>query len=115
MKKSIVLPGAIILVLNIVLGLILSKYELYNVCVSSVVIALTVVMLNLLYSTNLRSAFRISLISLFIFNGIVSIILSILSPSTFTDNGYLIAIIALFAIEAVVWVICNSISKSVKQ
>lgn len=115
MKKSIVIPSIIIIAANVIFGLILSKYEVFNVCASSAAVAVTAVMMNLLYVTKLRTAFRISLIVLFLLNGVISFILSILSPNTYVDNGYLIAIVVLLAIQVIMWVLCTSVSKSVKE
>ena len=115
MKKSIVIPGALLLVVNILAGLILTKYAWFNVIMSSCVIILTTIFLSVLCLSNVRSAYRISLISLFIFNGFVSFVLSLFSKSAFQDNWCLVVIILLFLIQSIVWIICNAMTNRIKQ
>jgi hypothetical protein len=115
MKKSIAIPGVLLLVINILAGLILSKYSWFNVILSSCVIILFTLLINFLYASNLRTAFRISLISLFLVNGIASFVLSVLSPDSFQDNWYIITILILIALQSIFWVICNTISNKVKE
>ena len=114
MKKAIVLPSAILIIVNVLLGLILSQYSWFNVVMSSVIILLSAVLIHFLYSSNIKSAFKISLTTLFIFNEIVAAILGILSPASFKDNWYLIVVIALFAIELIVWAVCSAVSSKVQ-
>ena len=115
MKKTILLLGGLTLIVNILLGLLLSKYDYFNMGVNCGVIALNSALLFCLWQFNLRDAFRISFSFLFSFLGITELILGCLMPQRLEDNGYLIAIIAILFIKISLFVIVNILSNKIKQ
>ena len=115
MKKIILICGSLALVLNVLLGLLLSQYDYFNMGVNCGVIALNTALLLRLYWLNIRDAFRISVSFLFSFLAIVEIVLGCLMPEKLQDNGYLIATIVILFIELTLMVITNIMSNKIKK
>ena len=109
MKKGLLIFGIILLISNILIGLIVSSYETFNVCLTSVVIIATTLLLGWLSSSNLKDAFKISLTVLFSFLGLVEFVLGFVAPSQFENNWYLVVIIVLMIIESL-FVISSSMA-----
>ena len=109
MKKGLLIFGIILLISNILIGLIASSYETFNVCLTSVVIIATTLLLGWLSSSNLKDAFKISLTVLFSFLGLVEFVLGLIAPSQFENNWYLVVIIVLIIIESL-FVISSSLA-----
>ena len=111
MKKAFLLIGLLLLLTNIAVGAIVTSYNTFNICVSSMVIIATAVLIAGLSKSNIKDAFKISLTLLFILMGITQFVLAILSPEQYKDNWYLIAIIVLVIIEFVFVILSNLFSK----
>lgn len=114
MKKAILILGGLTLIVNVLLGLLLSKYDYFNMGVNCGVIALNSALLFCLWQSNLRDAFRISFTFLFSILGIAELVLGCLMPQKLEDNGYLIAIIAILFVEIALFVITNIMSNKIK-
>lgn len=115
MKKTILILGILALVVNVLLGLLVSKYSYFNMGVNCGVIALNSTLLFCLWQFNLRDAFRISFSFLFSLLGIVDLILGCLMPQKLEDNGYLIAIIAILFVELSLLVITHILSNKLNN
>lgn len=113
-KRTLIIVTLLLLLVNFLAGLLLSAYEPFNVCFTSIVIVVTAVLVNLLYSVRLKEAFAISLSFLFSFCGFVQFILGCVSPPEAEDNGCLIASLVILVFEVIVLLICNLISKAIK-
>ena len=113
MKKTILILGGLALIVNVLLGLLLSKYDYFNMGVNCGVIALNSALLFCLWQFNLRDAFRISFSFLFSFLGIVELVLGCLIPQKLEDNGFLIATITILFIEISLFVIVNILSNKI--
>ena len=115
MKKTILILGGLTLIVNVLLGLLLSKYDYFNMGVNCGVIALNSALLFCLWQFNLRDAFRISFSFLFSFLGIAELVLGCFIPQKLEDNGYLITIIAILFVEIALFVITNIMSNKIKK
>ena len=115
MKKMILICGSLALVLNVLLGILLSHYAYFNMGVNCGVIALNTVLLLSLYWLNMRDAFRISFSFLFSFLAIVEIILGCLMPRQLQDNGYQITLIVLLFIEITLILVTYIFSNNIKK
>ena len=111
----ILIIGCLSLVFNILLGLLLSHYDYFNMSVNCGVIVLNTALLLSLYRLNMRDAFRISFSLLISLLTIVEIILGCLMPQQLQDNGYLIALIVLLFFEIALIVITNILSNKIKK
>ena len=100
MKKVIVVTTAALLILNSILGHLISSFSLFNVVYTSIVILLTGTLLFLLQIIRIRDAF---------------IILGLIAPHEIEDNGYIIATIIMITFGFIILLICNITSKSIKR
>lgn len=99
------------MIANILLGAIITSYSVFNVCVTSIIIAVTTALLIGITSSELKDAFKISLNFLFAFFGLIEFVLGIFAPEQYKNNWYLIAIICLIIIESTIYTISNIASK----
>lgn len=114
MKKLIIIIAAILLAVNLLAGLLLSAYEPFNICFTSIVIIVTTVLICLLDTIRLKTAFAISLSGLFLVGGLAGFILGCVSPSQIQDNGCIIAAALGLAAEIAILLICNFTSKRIE-
>lgn len=110
MKKLIILTTIILLVVNGLLGLILTAYHTTNVYLNSAVILLTGIVLWMVSSTNLKDAFKISLTSLFAVVGGIEFILGFFAPAEWSNNWFAILVIAVLAIEIIFVLLTNFVT-----
>ena len=110
MKRLIILTTIILLVVNGLLGLILTAYQSTNVYLNSAVILLTGIVLWVVSSTNLKDAFKISLTSLFAVVGGIEYILGFFAPAEWSNNWFAILVIAILAIEIVFVLLTNYVT-----
>ena len=109
MKKGLLFTGVALLLANIIIGLIASSYNTFNICLSSAVVAVTTLLLWGMATSNMKDAFKIALTFFFAFLGLVEFVLAVLSPEQYKDNWYLVAIIILVIIQTI-FVIFSSIT-----
>ena len=114
MKKLIIIIAAILLAVNLLAGLLLSAYEPFNICFTSIVIIATTILICLLDTIRLKTAFAISLSGLFLVGGLAGFILGCISPSQIQDNGCIIAAALGLAVEIAILLICNFTSKRIE-
>lgn len=111
MKNSFLIIGVILLLANIAIGLIVSSYSTFNVCMSSAIIIATTLLLWVMAKSKMKDGFKIGLSFLFALLGLAEFVLAILSPEQYKDNWYLIAIILLVIIESIFVVFSSLTSK----
>lgn len=111
----ILIIGCLALLFNVLLGLLLSHYDYFNMGVNCGIIALNTVLLFCVYTFNLRDAFRISFSFLFVLLSIIEIVLGCLMSQKLQDNGSLIACVILMFIEIILLVATNILSDKIKK
>lgn len=114
MKRTILLISIIALILNIVLGLLITKYIKFNVCLNSIVIALTTVLILIIGSLKLKGGFYASLVSIFVLFGIIAFILGFFSNGEVKDNWVIIADLIILVISIILIFTAYYISEKVK-
>ena len=114
MKHLNLIIGFIILVLNALLGLLISSYSNFNILLTSGIIVISFAMIEVLKYIKLKDAFRISLITIFASLFVVQFILGVISPSRFQDNGCIIAILIIIALELIALLTNTFISQKIK-
>ena len=114
MKNIFPITGLILFVANGLFGLLLSGYDNFNLAITSVVIAITTMLLYLTTVIKIKDGYIIGLSFLLALFGIVEYVLGLVSPQEMQNNGYIIASIVLLTIEVIALIICNIISKSIK-
>lgn len=115
MKHLSIFIGGILLLLNVLIGILVSSYSTFNICLTSGIIILSFALIEILKYSKLRDAFRISLTFIFAFLLMVCLVLGILSPETFKDNGYIVAIFVILAIKVIILLSARFISQNVNQ
>ena len=114
MKRLIILTTIILLVVNGLLGLILTTYQSTNVYLNSAVILLTGIVLWVVSSANLKDAFKISLTSLFAVIGGIEYILGFFAPNEWSNNWFAILVIVILAIEIIIVLVTNLVTNKNK-
>ena len=114
MKKTILLLGAILLLSNIIIGIILSCIETFNVVACSIVIIQTVAILYLTNVIVLKDGYKVSFLFLFTIIGTLCYFMSLFAPAKLENNWWLIAVVIFIVFEAVLLVIANKLSKTIK-
>lgn len=99
MKRLFPLLLATLLAINILAGLMLSCYPLFNMILNSVVLCVAALLGVWVNKKVLSSAFLTSLSFIIPFMTFVQFIIGIFAPSQFQDNWGLIAILFLMAFE----------------
>ena len=115
MKQSIILIGSILVIVNLLLGLIISAYGCINLVTSTVILVLTAVVLILINGRmSLKDDYVGSLNILIPIIGLIQYLIAIFMPSRFSDNWGLITLLVLIAIEVIILVAANSISTKIR-
>lgn len=101
MKTLNIVIAGLLLLFNLVCGLIIPQYELFNIAATSFVIILNSALI-LVASNILNDAFKISLSFIFSLLGIIEIVLAILSPQEIVSNYYVVGIVLLIIFEVII-------------
>lgn len=110
MKRLIILTIVILLIVNGLLGFILTAYHPTNVCMNTAVILLSGIVLWAVSSSHLKDAYKISLTFLFAIFGGIEFILGFFAPTEWTNNWFAILVIAVLAIEIIIVLLTNYVS-----
>lgn len=110
MSKSILGIGGAILILNILVGLVLSAYSCFNCAVTTGVIIANTFILALLGEADIKDGFKISFGFLFTVAFIIEFFSGLFCPESFENNGSIILIGFLLASEAVLFIIAKAVS-----
>lgn len=113
LKNTTLISGLVLLVANILFGLILSIYPMFNMWINCGVIVAVTLLIYALSHIVMKDAFKISLSFLFSTLGFVIFIIGLLMPQRFEDNLHLLAIILIVAFMAIVLAVTNIVSKKV--
>lgn len=111
MNKITLTVGAFILVVNVLLGLILSSYSYFNIGLNCAIIAVNVLLLYLVSVMRLKDAFRVSLSLLFSSIATIEFIGGFFAPAQFEDNGFLVFLLLALLFEGILLVVCKMVSK----
>ena len=113
--KKILSVGALLLSLNIIVGLLLSAYPIFNVCLNSTIIIVFTLMLLSLYKIKLKDAFKVSLTFVIAFVGLIEYTIGFLSKSELADNYIIITDVVLCTVCVLLIMIANFISSNVDK
>lgn len=108
MKSLSPLFFVLFLAINIIAGLVLSCYPLFNVVLSSVVICVAALLSLWVNKKPIATAFVTSLAFIIPTMTIIEFVVAVLSPSQFQDNWGIIIILGLMAFE---WFIIYAVTK----
>lgn len=110
MKKLIFFLGFIVFVTNLLFGIILSDYMPFNICVNSIVIVATTILIYLLHVIKMKDAFVIAQSIIFSFFGIVEFFFGCFAPQRIENNWFLLVVIVLIVFESTTLIVTNILS-----
>jgi len=111
MKNIILIFGSLLLAINTLSGLIISVYQPFNFLMANLSIILTFAIIYWLTISNLSSALKIGLSSLFIITGLIRLIFMIIMRSTWENNVLIIIVSIILFFELACMVISFYINK----
>ena len=93
----------------------MSKYALFNVCLNSIVVVITTILITLLGRISLSTAYRISLSFLFGFIGIIECICGFFSKSTIADNWVIVVNLILLVIQVLILIVTSTVTLKINN
>lgn len=111
MKKVIVFITLVLAAANVLAGVLITEYHLFNAIATSMALLLTGGLLYVVTQSSLRDAFKVSYTFLFIFIGLVIYLLMLVSKPQMQDNWCIITSVLLIVFEAVILYIAIWVSK----
>lgn len=115
MKALTLKIGLIVLISNIIFGILISKYAVFNICLNSVIIAITTAMIMFINSTKIKDAFKFSLSFIFVFGGLVEFTCGLFSKGSIYDNWIIALCTIITILEIALLATIVSISKNNKS
>lgn len=115
MKALTLKIGLIVLISNIIFGILISKYTVLNICLNSVIIAITTAMIMFVNSTKIKDAFKFSLSFIFFFGGLVEFTCGLFYKSSIYDNWIIALCTIITILEMALLTTIVSISKNNKS
>lgn len=113
--KSITIKIAVILiVVNFLLGLMLSAYESFNIWMNCGVIIFNTVLIWLLNQMRIKDGFRYSLGVLFPIFALIEFLCIAFSKPQLEDNGAAIFVLFLWVLQVVLLLAANRVSKTIE-
>ncbi len=99
MKNLLIVTGIILIILNTIIGLLITNYLKFNYLMVDFSILISTVLIYLFSNTNISTGFKIGLTIFFLFTGLIKIILSVIAQPQFQDNLYLVTILGIITFE----------------
>ena len=110
MKKIFIYSGVLLLMLNSLLGLILSAYEPFNWVLNDGVILVNIALFYYVAVSNIKDGFKFSMTMFFFVSGLAEFLLVLFMKSYFTDNLLLLLLCLILIIQVGVLAVVRSIS-----
>ena len=101
MKNLILIIGALLIALNTIIGLIVTDYATLNFLLADLSIALSAGIIYFVSSSKISDGFKIGLIVLLFFTGLVRCLCAALAGQVWANNYYFIAAIGFLFFELV--------------
>jgi hypothetical protein len=109
MSKLILIVGSLLLFVNTLFGLIISSYMPLNWVAVDIVFLLNILLLYKISTSQINNGFKVSMSFIFLFLGIISTILAVLSPNKFKDNYCLVGYVVIHFIEVLFYLIATNL------
>lgn len=115
MKQSIIIIGSILIIVNIMMGLIISSYGCVNLIFTTILIVLTTIfLLSVNGYLRLKDGYKVSLNVIIPIIGIIEYLIGVFMPSQVSDNWGLIVLLILVAIESIILVAAHISSTEIR-
>ena len=114
MKNIYIIIGAVVVLINSLIGLIFSSYQTFNWLTSDVVIIINALLLHFLSHSKISDGFKVSLTFIFPVLGLISFFFSLRLEDQLENNISLVGILILTAIQIILLIIANSLKTDKK-
>jgi hypothetical protein len=111
MSKIIIYLGSLLVVVNTIIGLLISNYLPFNWLSIDVILTINTILLSRLSIDNLSNGYKISFSFIYPLLCFISIVLALLSPAKFQDNYYVIGFIFILLFEVSLYLIAKKIKQ----
>lgn len=111
MKNLFLIIGGLCLVANLVIGLVVSSYAMFNIVVNSIVIVVNTILMYALAGSSVKDAFKISMICIFPLFGLIEFVLGAKAPDTFEDNWYVVGVTFILLFEGILFAASHTVSR----
>ncbi len=99
MKNLILIEGFILIVLNTLIGLMISKYSPFNYLMVDLSLLISTGLIYLFSNSNISDGYKIGLTVLFALTGLAKVFCSIAAPQQLQDNFLIVVVIGLIFFE----------------
>ena len=110
MKSTSLIIGGILLVLNLLIGMIVSSYEAFHVVTNSGVIIVNTALLFVLGTLNVKDGFRYSLNLLFPAFALIEFLIICFSRSEVENNWGVVVVLLLLVLQVILLLGAKKIS-----
>ncbi|MDR0828556.1 MAG: hypothetical protein LBN95_00380 [Prevotellaceae bacterium] len=107
MKNLILIIGSLLIVLNTLIGLIITDYAVLNFLLANISIAISTAIIYFVAISKIADGFKIGLTAFCFFAGIARCLCVAFAPSVLKDNALLLVVLGLLFFE----VICVATAK----
>ncbi|MDB4606441.1 hypothetical protein OAH04_01465 [Crocinitomicaceae bacterium] len=111
MNKIFSYTGLLILVLNSLIGLMLSGYAPFNWILNDVVIFVNILLFNILAASKVKDGYKIGLTFVFTVFGSIEFLLGVFMNNYFINNLFLILLSIVFMIHIGLLIVVSSLNK----
>lgn len=107
MKKTILIIGTLLVILNTLIGITLSSYKQYNIVLVDMNLLISLGLIYGLFESKLADGFKIGLTVFFFITGFIRVLVGLFSNEDVKDNISILILLFVLAFE----IICFVISK----
>ena len=108
MKNIYIIIGAVIVLINSLVGLIFSEYQPFNWLTSDAVIIINTLLLHFLSHSKISDGFKVALTFIFPILGLISFLFSLRLEDKLENNISLAGILILLSLQIILLIITNS-------
>lgn len=100
MKNLLLVAGLILIALNTLIGLVISKYSQFNYLMVNFNLLISTILIYLFSNSNISDGYKSGLTVIFTITGLIKVICSIVAPQNFHDNLFIVVVLGLISFEA---------------
>ena len=100
MKNLLIIAGFILIVLNTLIGLMISQYSPFNYLMVDLSLLISTVLIYLFSNSNISDGYKIGLTVLFAITGLAKVVCSLVAPQHSQDNFLIVVVLGLISFEA---------------
>lgn len=114
MKNIYIIIGAVVVLINSLIGLIFSSYQTLNWLSSDIIIIINAALLHFLAHSKISDGFKVALTFIFPIFGLISFCFSLGIVDKFENNISLVGILILTSIQIIFLIIANPLKTGKK-